>query len=207
MRSLRTVIAIPLFLAAASSSVALGSQTMPAAAASAPSLASTVKLAHSARFGQILANRQGLTLYYLTADKAGRSTCYGQCTQYWFPLLAKSSRLGRSHLPGKLASITRSGASRQVTYNGWPLYTFASDRRPGDVLGQGVAGQWFVATPTLKRTGAAPAPQKARQPAPPAGYRSPAPTGPPSMGCIPEGNGGDQDGDNNGSPSDGDGCQ
>jgi predicted lipoprotein with Yx(FWY)xxD motif len=36
-----------------------------------------------------------------------------------------------------------------VTFNGWPLYTFANDKAPGQVNGQGVGGVWFVATPSL----------------------------------------------------------
>jgi len=35
----------------------------------------------------------------------------------------------------------------QVTYNGAPLYYFASDSKAGDVTGQGVGNVWFAATP------------------------------------------------------------
>lgn len=61
-----------------------------------------------------------------------------------------------------------------------------------------------------------PAPTATPRPAPPPTVVIP-PTAPPAvvapapaptaMGCIPEGNGGDQDGDNNGAFSDGDGCR
>ena len=47
---------------------------------------------------------------------------------------------------------------------------------------------------------AAPAPVVTQPPAPPA-----ATTPPPPVNPIPQGNGGDHDGDNNGGPSDGDG--
>jgi hypothetical protein len=44
---------------------------------------------------------------------------------------AESAASGVS-LSGKLATITRSGGSRQETYNGHPLYTFSGDRGPAN---------------------------------------------------------------------------
>jgi len=41
----------------------------------------------------------------------------------------------------------------QITYNAWPLYTFAGDKAPGQTTGQGVVGfggKWLVATPGLQ---------------------------------------------------------
>ena len=35
-----------------------------------------------------------------------------------------------------LATIERDDGSKQVTYNGWPLYYFANDRQPGNTNGQ-----------------------------------------------------------------------
>src|SRR5690606_37508496 len=32
----------------------------------------------------------------------------------------------------------------QLTYGGWPLYTFIADSQAGDTSGQGVNDQWFV---------------------------------------------------------------
>ena len=42
---------------------------------------------------------------------------------------------------------TREDGKRQTTYKGWPLYYFAGDKAPGDVLGQGLGNVWFVANP------------------------------------------------------------
>ncbi|MCR4308686.1 MAG: hypothetical protein NUW14_01475 [Deltaproteobacteria bacterium] len=36
---------------------------------------------------------------------------------------------------------------RQTTYKGWPLYYFAGDKAPGDVLGHAVGNVWFVVNP------------------------------------------------------------
>lgn len=52
-------------------------------------------------------------------------------------------------LPGKLATITRSGGSGQETYNGHPLYTFSGDSGPGKTGGNGISAfgwTWHAVT-------------------------------------------------------------
>jgi len=46
-----------------------------------------------------------------------------------------------------LGTITRADGTVQVTYNGWPLYYYASDKASGDVMGEGVGNVWYVITP------------------------------------------------------------
>ena len=44
----------------------------------------------------------------------------------------------------------RADGTRQVTYDGHPLYYFAGDKAPGDVTGQGIhnfGGGWYVVAP------------------------------------------------------------
>jgi predicted lipoprotein with Yx(FWY)xxD motif len=173
----------------------------------------TVAVATNATLGQILTTSYGQALYYFTPEQSGKVVCTGSCVQFWTPLAAGASGIAATAtLPGTLAIITRPDGTRQVTYSEWPLYTFTGDKAPGDANGQGIMGMWFVvttaltdqplpvATPTPAPT-QAPAP--ARAPAPPPTHRpTPMPTS-----CIPGANGGDHDGDNNGAPSDNDGCQ
>jgi len=47
-------------------------------------------------------------------------------------------------LPGKLGMITRPGGVRQVTLNGYPLYTYSGDKAPGQATGNGIEGAWHV---------------------------------------------------------------
>ena len=58
-----------------------------------------------------------------------------------------------SILPGHhhysiLDEIRRPDGRYQVTYAGLALYTFASDKRPGDARGEGVEKVWFAISPS-----------------------------------------------------------
>lgn len=98
---------------------------------------------------QVLANLQGKTLYYFKPDTSTTAVCTDSCTQLWPPLTVQSGvPSSSSPLPGHL-SILAASAMSQVTYNGHPLYTYAKDEDAGDAYGQGVEGEWFVATPEL----------------------------------------------------------
>ena len=46
-----------------------------------------------------------------------------------------------------MVTLTRSDGSVQVTYNGWPLYTYSKDMAAGDTNGQGFKSLWYAVTP------------------------------------------------------------
>ncbi|HEX6522122.1 MAG TPA: hypothetical protein VF070_19270 [Streptosporangiaceae bacterium] len=96
--------------------------------------------------GTILASSQGMTLYYYTEDKphSGMSSCNGSCASTWPPLTGTVQAPGGVTLPGNIGSITRQGGVHQVTVNGYPLYTYVGDKQPGQVTGNGMAGEWHV---------------------------------------------------------------
>jgi predicted lipoprotein with Yx(FWY)xxD motif len=102
--------------------------------------------------GSILVNSNGRTLYLLNADVGGQSACTGACATKWPPLLATGKpTAGAGPTASRLATITRSDGTRQITYNGHPLYLFAKDQKPGDVKGQGViafGAAWFALSPS-----------------------------------------------------------
>jgi predicted lipoprotein with Yx(FWY)xxD motif len=92
---------------------------------------------------KVLTNSKGLTLYTFAPDKAGKSTCYGTCAQYWPPVA------GPAHAPagvtGTLGTTQRTGGGVQVTYNGSPLYTYVGDSGPGQAHGNNLnlnGGLW-----------------------------------------------------------------
>ncbi len=91
-------------------------------------------------------DQEGMTLYTYTPDAIGKVTCTGQCAVAWPPLLlASGTPVSKTPLKGKLNTID-GPLGRQVTYNGWPLYFWRSDNKPGDTLGQYVNKVWFAAT-------------------------------------------------------------
>ena len=113
----------------------------------------SVLVAQNMALGPILVNRHGRTLYYFVPERGGQIVCSGACTGVWPPSFTGSQAPTASgSLPGRVAAIARSGGE-QVTYNRWPLYTYAGDLGPDQARGQGVfgfGGKWFVATPALQ---------------------------------------------------------
>jgi predicted lipoprotein with Yx(FWY)xxD motif len=109
----------------------------------------TIATATVSGMGTILVDAHGSTLYYLKTEKPGTIKCTGSCAAAWPPLLlpaGTSAVAGPGVTGGDLGTIERPDGGTQVTYNGMPLYTFASDQQPGQATGQGVAG-FFVITP------------------------------------------------------------
>jgi predicted lipoprotein with Yx(FWY)xxD motif len=100
----------------------------------------------STHAGTVLASSQGMTLYYYTADKpgSGSSACTGECATAWPPLTGTVKAPSGVKLPGPIGSITRSGGVHQVTINGYPVYTYAGDKAPGQMTGNGEGGVWHV---------------------------------------------------------------
>lgn len=103
----------------------------------------TVRLAES-DLGSILVDADGMTLYLFEADTDGSSTCYDDCAASWPALIDDAPSAGAGVDESLLGTTERDDGEVQVTYGGQPLYSFASDRAPGDVEGQGVGDVWFV---------------------------------------------------------------
>lgn len=102
----------------------------------------------------VLVTSSGRTLYYFTTDTATQVACVGTCVADWTPLLSSSATVQPiAGLSGTLATVQRKEGF-QITFNGWPVYTFTSDKAPGDAKGdglngQGVKGVWYVARSSL----------------------------------------------------------
>ena len=98
------------------------------------------------RFGEILATRGRLPLYYWTPEKRDRRIhCTGQCAKVWPPVIVRRGQSVPRRLAGVKGTfgvIKRPDGRRQVTYNRLPLYAYHDDP-PGTVLCNNVDG-WFV---------------------------------------------------------------
>jgi len=138
--------------------VALAAATVLAAvaatlalAAGSQSGAARVQIAKT-RLGRILVDSKGITLYDFPPDKGTTSVCYGACAALWPPLITKGKPIAGPGVRASLLGTTkRKDGKLEVTYNGHPLYYFVSDRKPGQVTGQGLnqfGGPWWVLSPT-----------------------------------------------------------
>jgi predicted lipoprotein with Yx(FWY)xxD motif len=105
----------------------------------------------SSRYGQILVDGHGRTLYLFTRDRGHKSRCYGDCAVAWPPLYAHGAQVaGKGLDQSKLGTTTRRGGGSQVTYAGHPLYYYFNEHRAGQILCQNVAefgGAWLVVSP------------------------------------------------------------
>src|ERR1700759_1407769 len=91
----------------------------------------------------VLTNAKGFTLYSFAPDTPATSKCYGSCAVYWPPVTGTPA--AGQGLPGKVTTITRTGGSHQLTYDGHPLYTYIGDSAPGQAHGNNLnlnGGLW-----------------------------------------------------------------
>jgi predicted lipoprotein with Yx(FWY)xxD motif len=95
--------------------------------------------------GAFLADGAGRSLYLFTKDTKDTSNCYDKCAAAWPPLLTSDKPTVGDGLDAALVGTTqRKDGTTQVTYNGWPLYYYTPDQKPGDVTGQAVGKVWWV---------------------------------------------------------------
>ena len=101
------------------------------------------------RYGRILVDGRGVTIYVAGRDNADfESTCAGPCTKEWPPLFTNGQvTAGPGVNSAWLGTIGRSDGPTQVEYNGWPLYYSTRDTEPGEIKGQRVRSNgttWYV---------------------------------------------------------------
>jgi predicted lipoprotein with Yx(FWY)xxD motif len=89
----------------------------------------------------VLVDKGGMTVYTFDKDTAGsgKSVCNDQCAKLWPPVPAPSASLSAPY-----SAVTRDDGSKQLAYNGKPLYLYASDQKPGDRNGDKVKDVWHV---------------------------------------------------------------
>jgi predicted lipoprotein with Yx(FWY)xxD motif len=123
--------------------------TKPASSSGSTKAASgTVNVADS-KLGKILVAANGRTLYELDADTATMSNCTAACATLWPPLTAAGQPTGGTGIDATKLAVLNDANGMQVVYAGHPLYMFSHDMAPGDLMGQGFAGNiWHVISPT-----------------------------------------------------------
>ncbi len=111
-----------------------------------------VELSYNQRYGTILTDGDGYSLYLYTVDEVGEgdsiSNCSGICTRNWPPLLVEGELVaGEGVDAALLGTIEREDGTIQATYNGWPLYRSNRDSEPGQILGQRLGNVFFLVSP------------------------------------------------------------
>jgi predicted lipoprotein with Yx(FWY)xxD motif len=120
--------------------------------------------------GKTLVDANGRTLYLFRGDKPGVSTVSQAGLAVW-PAFTTTGTPQAKDGPSatQISTIAGPGGTRQVTYNGHPLYYYVGDHKPGDTRGQGLnqfGALWYVLSPSGNAVTSAPST------APPSSMRS-----------------------------------
>lgn len=134
----------------------------------------TLKVADGEEYGHYLTDADGNAVYLFVEESEGESStdaaddtepmtsgtrdaspaCTAACAAIWSPLTASTVIAPEGVGADLLYTATVSGRT-QVVLNGWPLYTFAGDTKPGDTNGEGIeppdaaayGGSWYLVSP------------------------------------------------------------
>ena len=116
----------------------------PTSAPDLPSPGTTVMIVERSRLGWVLAEASGFVVYTYGGDtKGGKPTCTGGCAAIW-PAVTGIPMVGpAASLPFNLGTVTMANGAKQITYNGYPLYTLKGARALS-TKGDGIEGKWHV---------------------------------------------------------------
>ncbi|HXD78108.1 MAG TPA: hypothetical protein VN616_09900 [Puia sp.] len=121
--------------------------------APAPPAAKVVGLRTDVALGNYLVDTNGHALYFFANDADGRNNCSGPCALSWTAYGGGGLSGGQLDAGLDLSdfgSTASAAGGTQLTYRGWPLYTYNPSGTPeaaGRISGDGVGGIWFVAKP------------------------------------------------------------
>jgi predicted lipoprotein with Yx(FWY)xxD motif len=114
--------------------------------------AALVSAATVGDLGTVIVDAKGFTLYDFHRDKGGKSACYGACEKVWPPLTTTGEpKADGGAITPKLGTTKRKDGTLQVTYAGWPLYTYEADRKPGEAHGNDIdsfGAEWYALLPS-----------------------------------------------------------
>lgn len=91
--------------------------------------------------GKVYADEKGMTLYVFDKDEPNKSNCYDNCAKAWPPYIAAAD----AKTEGEWTIVERSDGTKMWAYEGKPLYTYAEDKKAGDVTGDGKGDVWHIA--------------------------------------------------------------
>ena len=134
--------------AAPAASPAGGSSSSAGASSSGGTVITTAKSSG----GTVLASSSGRAVYLWAKDTGDMSNCNGACAGAWPPVTTtRTATASGGAVASDIGTITRSDGTKQVTYDGHPLYYFSGDSGPGAASGQGsdaFGAKWWLVAPT-----------------------------------------------------------
>ena len=97
--------------------------------------------------GKVWTDDKGMTLYTFDKDTKGaaKSVCEGKCIVAWPPFLAAADAKAEGDWTIVDGTDKDGKPIKLWAYEGWPLYYYVKDTKPGDVTGDGVGQVWHVA--------------------------------------------------------------
>lgn len=103
----------------------------------------------TSKYGDILSSPSGRVYYMFVPDSATNSTCYSSCAPVWPAVTTTNGNVTTAKGVSKslVTIISRTDGTKQIVYNGHPLYTFTGDNSAGMTSGEGVnsyGGYWYV---------------------------------------------------------------
>jgi predicted lipoprotein with Yx(FWY)xxD motif len=100
----------------------------------------------------VLTDASGRAVYLWVKDTGTTSTCSGACAGAWPPVTAAGPvTASGSAVASDLGTTARSDGTKQVTYDGHPLYYYAGDSAAGMASGQGsdsFGAKWWLVSPS-----------------------------------------------------------
>jgi predicted lipoprotein with Yx(FWY)xxD motif len=130
--------------AAGSSSTTPKAADQPSSAVGLPSPGTQVLIVQRSDLGWVLAEANGQVVYTYGGDtKGGSPTCTGSCAAIWPAVTGLPMAGPADTLPGTLGTISMINGAKQITYDGFPLYTFKG-AAPLSTKGNGLEGKWHV---------------------------------------------------------------
>ena len=149
-------LASALLVAACGSAAASTSASAPASSAAGSSASAsttgTVITTQAGSAGAFLTTASGRTVYLWAKDGMNMSACSGACAAAWPPVPATGTLTAAGGAKASdLGTITRSDGTKQVTYDGHPLYYFVGDSGPDQTGGQdsdSFGAKWWLVAPS-----------------------------------------------------------
>lgn len=109
-----------------------------------PPVGTTVMIVQKSAIGYVLAEANHQVVYKYAKDKkGGKPTCTGTCAATWVPATGMPQAGPADVFPGTFGLVTRSDGTKQITYNGYPLYLLKG-AKPLATTGNGMDGLWHV---------------------------------------------------------------